>query len=86
MRGQHTRACVWGSRETPAHRARGRAREDRGGRSPGAGMTRAGQGHVPPRLDSATELEHSKTGFSRYLNMAAVTATSGLRVADTIMA
>ena len=32
------------------------------------------------------KLEHSKTGFSRYLNMAAVTATSGLRVADTIMA
>ena len=32
------------------------------------------------------KLEHSKTGFSRYLDMAAVTATSGLRVADTIMA
>ena len=32
------------------------------------------------------KLEHSKTGFSRYLNMAAVTATSGLRVADAVMA
>ena len=32
------------------------------------------------------KLEHSKTGYSRYLNMAAVTATSGLPVADTIMA
>ena len=32
------------------------------------------------------KLEHSKTGLSRYLNMAAVTATSGLRVADAVMA
>ena len=32
------------------------------------------------------KLEHSKTGYSRYLDMAAVTATSGIRVADTIMA
>ena len=32
------------------------------------------------------KLEHSKTGYSRYLDMAAVTATSRLPVADTIMA
>jgi len=32
------------------------------------------------------KLEHSKTGYSRYLDMAAVTATSDIRVADTIMA
>jgi hypothetical protein len=31
------------------------------------------------------KLEHSKTGYSRYLDMAAVTATSGLPVASTIM-
>ena len=32
------------------------------------------------------KLEHSKTGYSRYLDMAAVTATSAIPVADTIMA
>ena len=32
------------------------------------------------------KLEHSKTGFSRYLDMAAVTSTSRIPVADTIMA
>ena len=76
-----------GDTGTPGARpGEGRPRRPLAGRrNDPAVPSRAGQGH-PPRLDSATELEHSKTGFSRYLNMAAVTATSGLRVADTIMA